>query len=295
MPLYQGRVNCCCPLQIEASDAQPRINQPRGFQGLPLELIVMIAQLLLSTGRTSDLAALATLLPRNFDYTRVVQEVLFSHVQIESYARYASLTRTLQSSVIPGRCRVLASMIHSITAALNTRPYRGEEQFLAKHILNLYDQCRELKHITLLGSRDDRFPEHLPPSDGDLELIESLGGIRCLTLTYPPGYLGPCLLGHLPSLQELHILGGPAILRLTGPAPRSGAQLRRITWGTQTPPTLEVVEWLFAHSIEATGGAITLLTPPVSAAELGLIRDYALMRTMQFYSSPVLSPGEGET
>ncbi|KAG8737677.1 hypothetical protein FRC12_017056, partial [Ceratobasidium sp. 428] len=213
MLLYQGRVNRYCPLQIEAPDAQPRISQPRGFQALPLELVVMIAQCLSSTGRTSDLAALAALLPRDTDYTRVVQQVLFGHVQIESYARYASLTRTLQSGVTPDRCMVLASMIHNITAVLNTRPYRGEEQFLAKHILNLYDHCPELKHITLLGSRDDRFVEHLPPSDGDLELIESLGSIRCLTLTCPLGYLGPCLLGHLPSLQELHILGSPAILR----------------------------------------------------------------------------------
>ncbi|KAG9119450.1 hypothetical protein FRC07_005525 [Ceratobasidium sp. 392] len=287
MPLHQ--------VQVNALDSRSQISQPQGFLALPPEIVIIIAQYLLDTGRTSDLTALATLLPRNTGYTRVVQEVLFSHVNIDSYARYAAFIRTLQSKVAPGRSIELASMVHCITAILNTRPSRGEETFLAKHILNLYDQCPKLKQITLLGARSDRFQEHLPPDSVDLDLIRGLGSIECLILTCPPGYLGPCLLLSLPSLRELQILGGPAVLQLTHCAPRSGHQLRRVTWGAETPPTFQLIKWLFAHSTEATGGAITLLTPPISAVELERIRDYAFSRNMDFYSSPVLSPTEGES
>ncbi|KAG9098407.1 hypothetical protein FRC06_006434 [Ceratobasidium sp. 370] len=274
---------------------QPRIDQPRGFQTLPLELIILIARCLSDTGHTSDLTALAVLLPRDVDYTRVVQQVLFNHVTIDSYARYSALIRTLQSCDAPDRSADLASMVHGITAVLNTRPFRGEERFLAKHILNLYDQCPELKQVTLLGARDDRFPEHLSPEIGDLELMGTLESIQCLTLTCPLGYLGPCLLLNLPSLRELRMLGGPAILPLARSAPRSGSQLRHITWGAETPPTLQLIKWLFAHSTEPMGGTITLLTPPASATELKRVREYALSREMQFYSSVVLGPGQGET
>ncbi|KAG8696591.1 hypothetical protein FRC08_007056 [Ceratobasidium sp. 394] len=244
------------------------------------------------TGHTSDLAALAVLLPGDIHYTRVVQQVLFNHITIDSYARYARFIRTLQSADTPDRSANLASMVHGITAILNTRPFRGEERFIAKHILNLYDQCPKLKQVTVLGARDDRFSEHLPLEAGDLELIGTLESIRCLTLTCPPGYLGPCMLLNLPSLQELHVLGGPAVFQLIHPTPRSGRQLRHITWGAETPPTLHLIRWLFAHSTEPTGGTITLLTPPASAAELEQIRQYAFSREMQFYSSGVLGPGE---
>ncbi|KAG9119551.1 hypothetical protein FRC07_005376 [Ceratobasidium sp. 392] len=254
----------------------------------------MIAQHLLDTGRTGDLAALARLSPRNPGYTQTVQQVLFRHVNIDSYAQYAAFIRTLQFEDIPRRSIELASMVRHVTAILNTRPSRGEDVFLAKHILNLYDQCPELKHVALLGAQNDRFPEHLPLDNVDLDLIKELGSIECLTLTCPLGYLGPCLLLNLPSLREVHILGGPATLQLTHCTPRSGRQLRRVTWGAETPPTFQLIKWLFAHSTEATGGAITLLTPPISAAEMQRIRDYAFSRNMDFYSSPVLSPTEGE-
>ncbi|KAG8736693.1 hypothetical protein FRC10_009038 [Ceratobasidium sp. 414] len=289
-PLHQGGDS---PNTVDVLDNQPRTDQPRGFLSLPLELIILIAQCLSDAGHTGDLAALAVLLPRN--YTRVVQQVLFNHITIDSYARYSAFIRTLQLVDAPDRSADLASMVHGITAILNTRPFRGEEQFVARHILNLYDQCPKLKQVTILGARDGRFPEHLPPDIEDRELIGTLGGIQCLTLTCPLGYFGPCLLLNLPSLRELHILEGPAILQLAQSTPRSGRQLRHITWGAETPPTLQLIEWLFAHSTEPTGGTITLLTPPASTAELDRIRDYAFGREMQFYSSVVPGPDQGET
>jgi hypothetical protein len=261
---------------------------------LPLELVALIAQHLSDVGRTSDLAAFACLLPRDGCYTSAVQRVLFGRVTINSYNGYANFTRTLQQGGTQERCLELASMVHDVSAVLNTQPDHEEQQFLAKHLLNLYDQCPELKRITVFGAHDGRFPEHLTPNADDLHHIETFNTIERLTLTCPLGLLGPSLLMHLPRLRELHIVGGASVFRLADP-PRSGSQLRNITWGTETPPTFRLIKWLFAYSTEATGGTITLLTPPASALELEGISEYALCRKMDLRTPPALCLTEGET
>ncbi|QRV94858.1 hypothetical protein RhiJN_22876 [Ceratobasidium sp. AG-Ba] len=264
---------------------RPRETPSCGFTRLPYELIPLIAQYL----DDNDLASFAAILPRNPLYTRTVQRALLSHVTITTYARYANLTRTLQSVSTPERCMDLASMVQSITAILNTRPSRGEQRFIAKDLLNLYVQCPELRHITLLGAQDGRFPEHLPPGPEDLALVETLDNIHRLTITGPLGYLAPSLLLGLPALRELHILGGPTSFRLAQP-PRSGSQIRHITWESETAPTLQVIKWICAYSTEVVSGDITLRTPPTSASELERIRQYAFSRNMSF-SSPVPQHG----
>ncbi|KAF8600927.1 hypothetical protein BDV93DRAFT_559018 [Ceratobasidium sp. AG-I] len=266
--------------------------QIRGFMSLPIELVAIIAQHLWGMGRISDLAAFAQLLSLQGRYTRALQEVLFARIHLDSYERYASLTRTLQCDDTPQHSRQLALMVRSISATLNAQPAPGQEAFLAKHLLNLYDQCPQLSHITLSGMSDRPPQEHSIQTLRDSYPIEQLVAIKSLTLHCPPDPLGLSLLCRLPHLAELRIVGGPLRFQFGDLPPRSGSSIRQVTWGSITPLDVPSIQWLF-HSVDAMGGELTLLNRSHTDLQLEEIRNYVRQHGMIFHLPPSnLAEGE---
>lgn len=265
--------------------AQVPSGRVRGFMSLPMELVVLIAQHLLDMGRIGDLAFFARLLSLEGRYTRALQEVLFSGIHLDDYERYASLTRTLQSDDVPQHSRQLALMVRSVSATLNAQPSPGQEPFLAKHLLNLYDQCPKLTHITLAGMGGSPH-EHSTQMVRDIYPIEQLVTIQSLTLHCPIDPVGLALLCLLPHLRELRLVGGPVSFQLSDRSPLSGPNLGQVTWGSSTSPDALSIMWLCARSAGVAVGEITLLTRPSTERELEQIRDYALRRGMNFRSPP---------
>lgn len=249
-----------------------------------MEIVLLIAQHLSNTNCFSDLAALARLLKLDWRYTHALQEVLFSRAHIGTYESYSKLARTLQSGVAPQRDYQLSLMVRSISATFGTQPASGQQPFLEEHLLNLFEQCPRLTHISLAGVRA-RIPHQLlPPTVGDLYPIQQLSTIHSLTLVCPFEPLGLLLLRRLPRLTELCIVGGNVRFQLGDRSPLSGPSLRRVTWGASAPPDVLSIQWLFAHSDAVTGGELTLLTRPHMNVQLEQIREYALGRGMSFYS-----------
>lgn len=171
-----------------------------------------------------------------------------------------------------------------MTAILNTRPSPGEQLFLATHLIGLYALCPSLRHITITGGRDGEPGEQLHPDIRDFPRLGAFTTIRSLTLTGPPGHLGPWLISFLPALEELCLFGDTPVSHFTGTSPRSGTSLRRIVWGLTSPPRLEHLRWLFSNSNDVTGGDITLNVAPVSRFEWERIRQYARNRGMTLCS-----------
>ncbi|KAF8602415.1 hypothetical protein BDV93DRAFT_545411 [Ceratobasidium sp. AG-I] len=273
--------------------AQLSLGQPRGFMQLPIELVLLVAQQISTSGRFSDLSAFARLLKLDWRYTRALQEVLFNRIHVDTYERYSKLARTLQSGVAPQRDYQLAPMVRHISATFGTHPAPGQQPFLEEHLLNLYEQCPQLTSISLVGTHG--WIPHQLPTVGDLYPIEQLDTIQSLTLVCPLEPLSLLLLRRLPNLTELCIVGGKVRFQLGDRPPLSGPGLRRITWGASTPSDALSIQWLFAHSDEVTGGDITLLTRPHMNIQLEQIRDYASMRGMNFSSPPELRSVEGAT
>ncbi|KAF8602413.1 hypothetical protein BDV93DRAFT_199322 [Ceratobasidium sp. AG-I] len=267
--------------------------QPQGFMSLPMEVVLLIAQQLSVSGRFSDLASFAQLLKLDWRYTHALQEVLFHSVHISSYESYSGLTRTLQSGVAPQRDYQLAPMVRNISATFGTQLAPGQQPFLEEHLLNLYEQCPQLTHISLTGTRGWTPHQPLIPTVGDLYPIEQLDTIQSLTLICPFEPSGLLLLRRLPRLTELRIAGGKVRFQLGDRPPLSGPSLRRVTWGASTPPDVLSIQWLFAHYDDVTGGCITLLTRPRTNIQVEQIRDYALGRGMKFCSLPELGSVEG--
>lgn len=262
---------------------------------LPMEVVLLIARQLFDAGCFSDLAAFAQLLKLEWRYTRALQEVLFGSIHVSTYKCYFKLARALQSGVAPQRDYRLASLVRSISATFKTQPASGQQPFLEEHLLHLCEQCPQLKHIILAGAHGRRLLQLPIPNVGDIYPLEQLGTIQSLTLVCPFEPLGLLLLRHLPYLTELRIVGGNVRFQLGDRPPRSGPSLRRVTWGSTTPPDVLSIQWLFAHSEDVTGGRITLLTRPHMSFQLEQIRDYALAREMSFYSPSEPGSAEGET
>lgn len=262
-----------------------------GYMLLPLEVIVLISEQLLAMDRTNDLAAFSRLESR---FAHVIQQILFSHVRVNSYGRYAGLTRTLQSGGQPDRCLELAFMVRHVTAILDPRPIPGEQPFTQNHLLNLYDQLPKLQGVSFGERYHDRLGVQLIPHEEDFDYLETFSTIRSLTLTEPFGSSGHLLLLGLPNLVELRLFGVIAESYFTGPPPRSGLNLRHLTWGVNTPPILRHILWLFADSNENTGGELVLLVAPMLHSELEQICAYAQERGMTFRSPAAPSPALGE-
>lgn len=261
---------------------------------LPPELVLVIAQYLSDTGCLSDLAAFTRLLKLEWRYTRALQRVLFSSVHLDTYERYDKLMRTLRLRAPPRGYR-FASMVHNVSATLNAEPAPGHRPLLAENLLSLYDQCPRLTKITLAGIRSRRPREPIVSARIDLYPFEQLVTIQSLTIVCSFEPLGLLLLQHLPNLTELRIFGGYIRFQLGDRPPRSGSNLRSLTWGAHTPPDALSIKWLLAYSADSTGGEIILVTPPYMDLQLEQIRDYALQRRMNFRSPPASSIVQGTT
>ncbi|KAF8602416.1 hypothetical protein BDV93DRAFT_199359 [Ceratobasidium sp. AG-I] len=258
-----------------------------GFMSLPIELVLVIAQHLSDTGRSGDLAALTRLLKVGWGYTYALQGVLFGRIHLETYERCNKLMLALRPADTCKRNYRLAPMVRNLSVILNTQPAPGQRPFLAEHALRLYGKCPQLTHITLAGVRVHRPHELIIPAEIGPSSFERLVTIQNLTVVCPLEPLGLLLLRYLPRLIELRIVGGPVRFQLGDRPPRSGSNLRRVTWAANTPPDALSIMWLFAHSADVTGGEITILTPPYMKLEFERIRDYALQRGMNFRSPPV--------
>ncbi|CAE7205979.1 unnamed protein product [Rhizoctonia solani] len=239
----------------------------------PPEIILCVADCLLAMGRTHDLAMLS-LLRRDFSAT--IQAILFSHITLSDFQRCHRLMATLRFARA-----ALPPLVRQITATLDTELRSDGQLFLAKHVTELYALCPMLSHITLSGGRDGGPGEQLFPDILVAPRLRTLGTVESLTLTGPPSNFGPWLLFHLPNLRALHLFGDTLIPQFGGNSPSSGADLRHVTWGLASPPTLELIKWLFADSGQVIGGNLTLLTPPTSSLEVGLIRGYCSSRGMR--------------
>jgi hypothetical protein len=204
--------------------------------------------------------------------------------------------QTLRSEGTAERRDTLSSLIRNIRATLNTQPAPGEQLFTARDLIALFALCPELRHITLAGGHDGGPGEQLFPDIIDLHRLGTLTSVRSLTLSGPPGHLGPSLLLFLPNLEELRLFGDTPVSQFTGSSPTSGNSLRRTTWGLTSPPTLELIRWLFANSEEAIEGDLTLITTPVSSFELARIREYASLRGLSLRSTvEVAGTSSGQT
>ncbi|KEP52838.1 hypothetical protein V565_039740 [Rhizoctonia solani 123E] len=267
------------PVRIEAT-MRSMHSQPQVYSvvSLPVEIIIIISEELLAMGSTSGLAALS-LLGKN--YAGAVQQKLFHHIEIRTYGRYARLMRTLQfGGSSPERCYALASMIRCLSVDLNQRPPQGEPPLNPHHLFNLCDNLPMLNSVDLNESPMSGLGRLLVPTEEDLDLLAMLTPLRSLTLTGSLAPVGRSMIINLPRLRELHLSGHIPVSLFSHAHPRSGRSLRRLTWGSTTPPTLRWIRWIFSESEELIDGEIVLLALPNSESELDAIRRYALQRGM---------------
>ncbi|CAE6466484.1 unnamed protein product [Rhizoctonia solani] len=237
----------------------------RGFN-LPPDVILCLADNLLDMGRTHDLATLSLLRP---DLSPTIQGILFSHIILSDFSRYDRLARTLRSER-----STLPTLVRRITAVLDTEPRNGGQHFSAKHLTDLYTLCPRLSYITVSGGKDGGPGERLFPDVLDAPRLGALVAIESLTLTGAHSNFGLWLLSLLPKLRALRLFGIIPLSQFNGPSPSSGENLRHVTWGLASPPTLEQVKWLFASSSKVIGGSFTLITIPSSSLDLERIHEY---------------------
>ncbi|KAG8690029.1 hypothetical protein FRC11_014310 [Ceratobasidium sp. 423] len=256
---------------------------------LPFEIIILISEELLAMRSTSELAALSLL---GSSYANAVQQRLFRHIDVRTYDRYARLMRALQSGGgSPERCHALASMVRCLSVVLNPYPPQGGHPLYPRDIFNLYDNLPMLEFVDLTEAPVGGLGRSLVPTEEDLDLLGTLNHPRSVALTGYLGHVGGSMLVCLPCLNELHLFGDIPVSLLNSTCPRSGRSLRRLTWGTTTPPTLQQIRWVFGDSEEVIDGdgELVLLVLPDSEAELDAIRQYALQRGMAIrVGSPVL-------
>ncbi|CAE6361713.1 unnamed protein product [Rhizoctonia solani] len=251
---------------------------------LPIEVILLIAEELLAMGRTSDLAAMSLL---GSDYAPVIQQILFRHVHVTTYNRYARLMRTFQSGGdSPERCHALASLVRRISVVLG--PYSHQDEVLRPHHLtNLYDNLPMLEFVDLTEAPMSGLGRILVPFEEDVDRMGTLEFLRSVALTGHLGPVGrPMFLG-LPCLEELCLFGHIPASLFSSAYPRSSHSLRRLTWGCTTAPTLQRIRWAFGQSEEVIDGELVLLSRPNSETELNAIRQYAHQRNMVFRDNSI--------
>ncbi|CAE6515038.1 unnamed protein product [Rhizoctonia solani] len=248
-------------------------------EALPFEIIILISEELMAMGGTSALAALSLLGTR---YANAIQQRLFRHIDIRTYDRYARLMRTLQSgSGNPERYHTLASMVRCLSVVLNPYSLQGRPPLHPFHIFNLYDNLPMLEFVDLTEVPMGGLGRSLVPAEEDIDILGTLNRPRSVALTGYLGCVGGSMLIGLPCLEELYLFGDIPVSLFSNAYPRSGRSLRRLTWGTAIPPTLQWIRWVFGESEEeVTDGELVLLVPPNSEPELDAIRQYALRRGM---------------
>lgn len=262
--------------------------RPRGYTSLPQEIVLVIAQQLLSTGRLGDLAALSRLERR---YSHLLQTELFRHICVESYDRCTRLVRALQPVDNNDlHCLELASLVRQLTVTLNPRPVSGGRPFTTQHLLDLYSQLPIIERIYFSGRGDCRLGGQLVPTIQETHRMQTFSTIRSLTLMGSFDYVAHLMLINLPGLEELHLFVDIPVSRFAHSSPHSGQQIQVLTWGSSTPPTLQRIRWLFANSeTPLSRGDLVLLVSP-APFEREAICEYALRRNMRPHL-PVIEEG----